>query len=125
MLKRFFALFVAMLMLAGLCVPTFACDPDADDCCTCDEPWPENPECCGEWHLLSSGSRVHVFAKYNVYQCSQCGLYYCDYNDIADTMSEEHSGYVVDSYVDLEAGTVTYYCVCDICGHSFSFTLSN
>ena len=53
MLKRFFALFVAMLMLAGLCVPIYAVDPDADTC-TCEEPWPENPEEYGNPYIIDN-----------------------------------------------------------------------
>jgi hypothetical protein len=111
MLKRFFALSVAMLMLAGLCVPTFAYEHGHGDVCTCDEPWPENPEEYGVPYIISSGYEVHVWAQDYIYQCSRCNLYFVVVAE--DTVPEEHvyPGDFGEGYEGIDSNT------CIICGY--------
>ena len=118
MLKRFFALFVAMLMLAGLCVPTFAYEHGHGDVCTCDEPWPENPEEYGVPYIISSGYEVHVWAQDYIYQCSRCDGYFVVTADT--TWTEAHDGDYIDYYIDDMTGKTVYICKCDICDHIFT-----
>ncbi len=116
--KKLFALFVAILMIAGLCVPIYAVDPEADTC-TCDEPWPENPQEYEDPYIIDKDDDVHIWAQDYMQQCSRCNLYYVE---VGRTWEEPHYGVLFP--VRLSDGSIILFGTCNVpgCGVEYYVT---